>query len=56
MTIFSPTFLSACGYNTIQAQDEQVKAAWLEVLNQYQRRAQLITDLVNTIKGFSAQV
>ena len=47
--------LSACGYNTIQVQDEQVKAAWSEVINQYQRRADLIPNLVNTVKGFAAQ-
>jgi LemA protein len=48
-------FLSACGYNTLQVQDEQVKAAWSEVVNQYQRRADLIPNLVNTVKGFAAQ-
>jgi len=47
--------LSGCGYNTLQRQDEQVKAAWSEVLNQYQRRADLIPNLVNTVKGFAAQ-
>ena len=44
-----------CGYNTIQGQDEQVKAAWSEVVNQYQRRADLIPNLVNTVKGFAQQ-
>jgi LemA protein len=48
-------FLSACGYNTLQVQDEQVKSAWAEVVNQYQRRADLIPNLVNTVKGFAAQ-
>jgi len=48
-------FLSGCGYNTIQVQDEQVKSAWSEVVNQYQRRADLIPNLVNTVKGFAAQ-
>ena len=43
--------LSGCGYNTLQSQDEQVKAAWSQVLNQYQRRADLIPNLVNTVKG-----
>ena len=47
--------LSGCGYNTIQVQDEQSKSAWSEVLNQYQRRADLIPNLVNTVKGFAAQ-
>lgn len=43
--------LSGCGYNTLQSQDEQVKAAWSQVLNQYQRRADLIPNLVSTVKG-----
>ena len=47
--------LSGCGYNTIQPQDEDVKAAWSEVVSQYQRRADLIPNLVNTVKGFAAQ-
>jgi len=49
------TLLPGCGYNTIQTSDEQVKAAWGEVLNQYQRRADLIPNLVNTVKGFAQQ-
>jgi len=48
-------WLTGCGYNTIQSQDEQVKAAWSEVVNQYQRRADLIPNLVNTVKGFAQQ-
>lgn len=47
--------LSGCGYNTLQVQDEQVKSAWSEVVNQYQRRADLIPNLVATVKGFAAQ-
>ena len=47
--------LSGCGYNTLQTTDEQIKAAWAEVVNQYQRRADLIPNLVNTVKGFAAQ-
>ncbi len=47
--------LAGCGYNDIQRGDEQVKSAWSEVLNQYQRRADLISNLVNTVKGFAAQ-
>jgi len=47
--------LYGCGYNTLQSQDEQVKAAWSEVVNQYQRRADLIPNLVATVKGFAAQ-
>jgi LemA protein len=46
---------SGCGYNRIQQQDEAVKAAWSEVINQYQRRADLVPNLVNTVKGFAAQ-
>jgi LemA protein len=47
--------LGGCGYNTLQSQDEQIKAAWAEVLSQYQRRADLVPNLVNTVKGFAAQ-
>jgi len=47
--------LGGCGYNTIQQQDEEVKAAWSEVLNQYQRRADLIPNLVSAVKGFAQQ-
>src|ERR1700742_883298 len=45
--------LSGCGYNAIQREDEAVKAAWSEVLNQYQRRADLVPNLVNTVKGYA---
>src|SRR5271156_6451465 len=47
--------VSGCGYNRMQQQDEGVKAAWSEVINQYQRRADLVPNLVNTVKGFAAQ-
>lgn len=47
--------LSGCGINNIPRYDESVSAAWSEVLNQYQRRADLIPNLVNTVKGFAAQ-
>lgn len=45
--------LSGCGYNTFQSQDEQINAAWGEVLNQYQRRADLVPNLVNVVKGYA---
>ena len=47
--------LSGCGYNQLQRQDEAIKAAWSEVVNQYQRRADLVPNLVNTVKGYAAQ-
>ncbi|WP_295754575.1 LemA family protein [Undibacterium sp.] len=47
--------LSGCGYNDLQSNDEQIKASWSEVVNQYQRRADLIPNLVNTVKGYAAQ-
>jgi LemA protein len=43
--------VSGCGYNTFQAKDEQIKASWSEVINQYQRRADLVPNLVSTVKG-----
>jgi LemA protein len=46
--------LSGCGYNTLQSQDEAIKAGWSVVLNQYQRRADLVPNLVNTVKGYAA--
>lgn len=48
------TLLSGCGYNQFQSGDEAVKASWSEVLNQYQRRADLVPNLVNTVKGYAA--
>jgi LemA protein len=47
--------LTNCGYNVIQSQDEQVKSGWSEVVNQYQRRADLVPNLVNSVKGFAQQ-
>ena len=47
--------LAGCGYNAIQTNDEQVKANWSEVVNQYQRRADLVPNLVNSVKGFAQQ-
>lgn len=46
--------LSGCGYNTLQSTDERIKAGWAEVLNQYQRRADLVPNLVNVVKGYAA--
>jgi LemA protein len=53
--VLGALLLAGCGYNRIQQNDENVKAAWSEVLNQYQRRADLVPNLVNTVKGFAAQ-
>ena len=47
--------LAGCGYNTLQSTDEQTKSAWSEVLNQYQRRADLVPNLVETVKAFATQ-
>jgi LemA protein len=47
-------YLSACGYNALQRQDEQIKASWAEVLNQYQRRSDLVPNLVNVVRGYAA--
>lgn len=54
LLVFLP-LVSACGFNTIPTAEERAKAAWSEVLNQYQRRADLIPNLVETVKGFAAQ-
>ncbi len=52
--VFFIMILSGCGYNDFQAKDEAIKAAWSEVVNQYQRRADLIPNLVNTVAGYAA--
>jgi len=49
----APLVLTGCGYNTFQSQDEQIKADWAEVLNQYQRRSDLVPNLVNVVKGYA---
>ncbi|MDP3669645.1 MAG: LemA family protein [Telluria sp.] len=51
---FFSSLLSGCGYNQFQTKDEAIKAAWGEVVNQYQRRADLIPNLVNTVKGYAS--
>jgi len=53
--LFFALALGGCGYNTLQTTDEQIRASWSEVLNQYQRRADLIPNLVNVVKGFAVQ-
>jgi LemA protein len=55
LLLFALLTLSGCGYNQLQGLDEQVKASWSEVLNQYQRRSDLIPNLVNTVKGYAKQ-
>ena len=52
--VLATILLSGCGYNEFQAKDEAVKAQWGEVVNQYQRRADLIPNLVNTVKGYAS--
>lgn len=52
--LLAVTLFSGCGYNTLQTTDEQIKAGWAEVLNQYQRRADLVPNLVNVVKGYAA--
>ena len=54
LVLATTLLLSGCGYNAIQQKDEAVKAGWSEVLNQYQRRADLVPNLVNTVKGYAA--
>ena len=55
LLLATATLLGGCGYNTLQTTDEQVSAAWAEVLNQYKRRADLIPNLVKVVEGFAAQ-
>ncbi len=55
LLILCTLLLSGCGYNAIQGSDEGVSASWAEVLNQYQRRADLIPNLVRTVEGFAQQ-
>jgi LemA protein len=55
VSILAALALSGCGYNEFQTKDEQVKASWSEVLNQYQRRADLIPNLVATVQGYASQ-
>jgi LemA protein len=55
LVIALPLALSACGFNTLPTQDEMVNAKWADVQNQYQRRADLIPNLVSTVKGYAAQ-
>ena len=55
LAVTAMLLVGGCGYNDLQTQDEGVKAAWSEVLNQYQRRADLVPNLVNTVKGYAAQ-
>lgn len=55
LALVSALLLSGCGYNALQSQDEAIKAAWAEVLNQYQRRADLVPNLVSAVKGYAQQ-
>src|SRR5690606_25982850 len=54
LMLASSLTLSGCGYNTLQVKDEAVTAAWSEVQNQYQRRADLVPNLVNVVKGYAS--
>ncbi len=54
LLMFLLAVLGGCGYNTLQTTDEQITASWAEVLNQYQRRADLVPNLVNVVKGYAA--
>src|SRR3569832_1284544 len=55
LLLFLSLFSSGCGYNALQGLDEEVNAFWSQVQNQYQRRADLVPNLVETVKGFAAQ-
>ncbi|MDB5444116.1 MAG: LemA family protein, partial [Phenylobacterium sp.] len=55
LILIAPLLLAACGYNVIPTQQVKAQQAWAEVQNQYQRRADLIPNLVNTVKGYAAQ-
>lgn len=55
LVIAAACALTGCGYNTLQSEDEQIKGAWSEVVNQYQRRTDLVPNLVNVVKGAAAQ-
>ena len=54
LILLSTLALSGCGYNTMQSMDEEVTAKWSEVINQYQRRSDLVPNLVNVVKGYAA--
>jgi len=54
VSLLATLSLSGCGCFAMQAQDEQIKAGWAEVLNQYQRRADLVPNLVNVVKGYAS--
>jgi LemA protein len=54
IAIFALLMVPGCGFNTMQGKDEAVKAAWAEVLNQYQRRFDLVPNLVNTVQGYAS--
>lgn len=54
LILIATLILSGCGYNTMQSQDEEIKGAWAEVLNQYQRRADLIPNLVSVVQGYAS--
>jgi LemA protein len=55
LSLLSALLLGGCGYNTLQVTDETIKSSWSEVINQYQRRADLVPNLVATVKGFAEQ-